>query len=123
MEFMIRKRYVVKVIALSFVLIFIWSFFARVPVAVKIEVRRGSDLWGITEAVGEKGKNWPLLWEENKYLPDAGFEDHIIVFANEGDTLVLPKEWKAKKINSLRVRVISGPYDPFWIWILNKPFE
>lgn len=117
---MIWRREIAKVFWPVLGVMLVLSFFLKVPTAIKVEVYRGSDLWGISEAVGAKGEDWPILWEKNKYLLDAGFENYPMVFADEGDIITLPMEWKAEHVNCCRVEVIEGPHAPFWVWIFKK---
>ena len=127
---MISWRHMVKTFVLSLLFIFIWSFFAKVPVDVKVRLMHGSDLWGVTETLGHPGKHWPALYEVNKdkvtvMKIDSEAEGYAMTFFNEGEIVVLPAGWKARDINlckigTPRVKIVEGPYAPFWAWVYKK---
>jgi len=76
--------------------------------AAEVRILQGDTLWGITEATGRVGAEWPALWAENpqllKPIKCGRFE---VVWIYPGQILRLPAGWELKSLDSSKLEFIQ----------------
>lgn len=81
--------------------------------AADVVVVRGGNLWQITEAAGQPGRDWQALYAANPWLPQPVRRGGVVdVRVYPGQMLTLPASWSTGGINPAVLRVVVPPNPP-----------
>lgn len=100
-----------------------------IAVSTQVIVLQRDTLWGITEATGQSGWQWPKLWEANPGLPQPQrMGNWEVVWIYPGQILNLPEGWGTDRINRTILQPVNpDPLEPSWLeriqeWVKSHPW-